>query len=215
MIKQVLIVEDVSQSRAFLVEILMRIFPEVEVKEATDVRSALALCVRFQFDLALVDLQLPDGEGYSVLRKLGETQTAVTSIVTTAMGSDSAIVSALSAGADGYILKSDPPDLIASQLRQIPEGGSLLSPAIARRVLDHFRVTGPNVDDEAILTARETEVLSLVGKGLRVVDVAIALELAPSTISSHIKSIYRKLNISSRAEAAFQAARLGLLHGSK
>lgn len=213
MIRRVLIVEDIAQSRAFLVGILNGLFPDAELFEAADMRSGLSLCDRWQFDLALVDLQLPDGEGYTVLRKLGQTQTGVTAIVTTAMGSDSAIVAALSAGADGYLLKSDPPDLIASHLRQIPGGVPPLSPAIARRVMDHFRTTGPSFDDGGDLTPREAEVLSLVGKGLRVSDVASALDLAPSTVSSHIKAIYRKLNISSRAEAAFQAARLGLMRG--
>ncbi len=108
-------------------------------------------------------------------------------------------------------MKSDPPDLIASQLRNIQGGTLPLSPAIARRVMDHFRTTGPNVEDAANLTPREAEVLSLVGRGLRVSDVAAALDLAPSTVSSHVKAIYRKLNISSRAEAAYQAARMGLL----
>lgn len=213
MISRVLIVEDIAQSRAFLAGIVMDLFPKAALIEAADMRTGLAMCERWQFDLALVDLQLPDGEGYAVLRKLGETQKGVTAIVTTAMGSDSAIVAALSAGADGYVLKSDPPEMIASHLSHIPEGGPPLSPAIARRVMDHFRTTGPSADDAEQLTPRESEVLSLIGKGLRVSDVATALELAPSTVSSHIKAIYRKLNISSRAEAAFQAARLGLMCG--
>lgn len=215
MIEKILIVEDVAQSRAFMTAILSGIFPDAEILEAADMRTAFFLCERHQFNLALVDLQLPDGDGYGVLRKLDQTQDDVTAIVTTAMGSDSAIVAALSAGADGYLLKSDPPDLIANHLRQIPDGTPPLSPAIARRVMDHFRQTGPSVDDNATLTRREAEVLSLVGRGLRVSDVAGALELAPSTVSSHIKSIYRKLNISSRAEAAYQAARLGLLTGDR
>lgn len=211
MIQRILVVEDIQQARSFLVGILGQLFERAEVTQAADMRSALHACGRKQFDLALVDLQLPDGDGYSVLRKLNETQKNVTSIVTTAMGSDSAIVAALSAGADGYLLKSDPPDLIASHLRNLQNGTLPLSPAIARRVMDHFRTTGPNIDDSATLTPRESEVLSLVGRGLRVADVAVALEMAPSTVSSHVKAIYRKLNISSRAEAAYQAARMGLL----
>jgi DNA-binding NarL/FixJ family response regulator len=211
MIQSILIVEDIQQARSFLVGILGDVFTGAVVTEATDMRSAHAACARKQFDLALVDLQLPDGDGYAVLRRLKETQRNVTAIVTTAMGSDSAIVAALSAGAEGYLLKSDPPDLIASHLRNMQEGMLPLSPAIARRVMDHFRTTGPNVDDGATLTPREAEVLALVGRGLRVSDVAAALELAPSTVSSHVKAIYRKLNISTRAEAAYQAARMGLL----
>lgn len=211
MIESILIVEDIAQARSFLMGILEELFPQAEIIESADMRTALSQCNRHQFDLALVDLQLPDGDGYAVLRKLSETQDNVISIVTTAMGSDSAIVAALSAGADGYLLKSDPPDLIASHLRHLPDGTLPLSPAIARRVMDHFRATGPAVEDSATLTPREAEVLSLVGRGLRVADVAQALDLAPSTVSSHVKAIYRKLNISSRAEAAYQAARMGLL----
>ncbi|MEQ6204658.1 response regulator transcription factor [Sulfitobacter sp. HNIBRBA2951] len=211
MIKEVLVVEDIAEARAFLIGILHGVFDGIEVSEAVNLRAALDFCQRKQFDLALVDLQLPDGDGYGVLRKLGQTQRNVISIVTTAMGSDSAIVAALSAGANGYVLKSDPPDLIASQISKIPDGIIPLSPAIARRVLSHFRATGPNIDEEVALTPREKEVLTNIGHGLRVAEVAQALSLAPSTVSSHIKSIYRKLNISSRAEAAYQAARLGYL----
>lgn len=211
MIKEVLVVEDIAEARAFLVGILHEVFDNIQVTEAVNLRAAIDVCQKQQFDLALVDLQLPDGDGYAVLRKLGQTQGNVISIVTTAMGSDSAIVAALSAGANGYVLKSDPPDLIASQISKIPDGIIPLSPAIARRVLSHFRATGPNIDEEAALTPREKEVLTNIGHGLRVTEVAQALNLAPSTVSSHIKSIYRKLNISSRAEAAYQAARLGYL----
>lgn len=214
MIETILIVEDIAQSRAFLVDILKGVFPHATIIEAANLRAALSLCDRHRFDLALVDLQLPDGDGYAVLRKLEIIQTETISIVTTAIGSDSAIVAALSAGAHGYVLKSDPPELIASHIRQIPNGTLPLSPAIARRVLDHFRATGPNTDDDYGLTPREREVLSLVGRGLRVSDVALEMDLAASTVSSHVKAIYRKLNISNRAEAAYQAARLGLLNSS-
>jgi DNA-binding NarL/FixJ family response regulator len=213
-IQNVLIVEDVEKSRAFLVGILADTFPGANITEAANLRTALSYCERYQFDLALVDLQLPDGDGYAVLRKLGRSQQKVIAIVTTAIGSDSAIVAALSAGADGYVLKSDPPELIASHIKLIPDGTLPLSPSIARRVLDHFRSTGPNVDDESALTPREREVLSLVGRGLRVSDVAAELDIARSTVSSHVKSIYRKLNISNRAEAAYQAARMGFLNNS-
>lgn len=207
----ILIVEDISQARIFLVGIVGDIYKNAEIVEVADMRSALHHCMRRQFDLALVDLQLLDGDSYAVLRKLSETQGNVISIVTTAMGSDSAIVAALSAGADGYLLKSDPPDLIASHLRHLQGGTLPLCPAIARRIMDHFRAIGPNTEDGAGLTPREAEVLSLVGRGLRVSDVGRTLDLAPSTVSSHVKAIYRKLNISSRAEAAYQAARIGLL----
>lgn len=211
MINTVLIVEDIRQSRLFLAERVAHVFAGCTIREAPDMRSALEACARHQFDLALVDLGLPDGDGYSVLRRLMQSQKDVLPIVTTVMGSDSAIVAALSAGAQGYILKSDPPGLIERHLQMIGEGIPPLSPAVARRVMDHFRATGPNTDDTSGLTARESEVLSLIARGLRVADVAQALDLASSTVSSHVKAVYRKLNISSRAEATYQAARMGLM----
>lgn len=211
MTTRVLIVEDIRASRLFLATRVRAVFGGVEICEACDVRSAFTACARHQFDIALVDIGLPDGTGYEVLRRLVQVQDAVLPIVTTVMGSDSAIVAALSAGAEGYILKSDPPELIERHLQLIGDGVPPLSPAIARRVMAHFRATGPADEAGGALTQREAEVLGFIARGLRVADVALALELAPSTVASHIKAIYRKLNISSRAEATFQAARMGLI----
>lgn len=215
MIATVLIVEDVRESRLFLAERVRAVFADCTIFEAADMRSALDACARRQFDLALVDISLPDGDGYTVLRRLMRTQRSVLPIVTTVMGSDSAIVAALSAGAQGYILKSDPANMIERHLHLIGDGIPPLSPAVARRVMDHFRATGPNTEDDGVLTARESEVLGLIARGMRVNDVAKALELAPSTVSSHVKAIYRKLNVSNRAEATYQAARMGLMNGSE
>ncbi|MAK63133.1 MAG: hypothetical protein CMF75_00070 [Maricaulis sp.] len=89
-----------------------------------------------------------------------------------------------------------------------------LSPSIARRIMEHFRFTGPAADPEEDLTNREKEVLGLIGRGHRNIDVAQALDLAESTVASHIKSIYRKLGISSRAEASWHATRMGLTTNS-
>lgn len=85
-----------------------------------------------------------------------------------------------------------------------------LSPTIARRIMEHFQRTGPIDGDTEKLTSRELDVLTLVGKGLRNADVALALGLAETTIATHIKTIYRKLGISTRAEAARHAIRMGL-----
>lgn len=211
MTTRVLIVEDIRASRLFLADRVRAVFSGAKICEACDVRSALAACTRYQFDIALVDIGLPDGNGYEVLRSLMQMQDTVLPIVTTVMGSDSAIVAALSAGAVGYILKSDPPELIERHLQLIGDGVPPLSPAIARRVMAHFRATGPIDDVEGALTHREAEVLGFIAQGLRVADVARALELAPSTVATHIKAIYRKLNISSRAEATYQATRMGLM----
>lgn len=210
MIKSVLIVEDILETLSWLEQVVSEVFDGCTIHTATSVRSALKLCSDVQFDLALIDLSLPDGEGYTVFRDLGDKQPHVIKIAATVMGSDSAIVSALSAGAQGYILKSDPEALLKKNLGNIHDGIPPLSPAVARRVMEHFRFTGPVLDNAGTLTKRETEVLECIARGLRVSDTATSLSMAASTVSSHIKAIYRKLDVSSRAEATTEAARMGL-----
>lgn len=213
MIGRVLILEDIRQSREFLAAIVARILntPEI-IKEAT-LRGAEHACGRYQFDLALVDLSLPDGDGTTLLRKLTAEQPDCICVVTTVMATDSTIVGALAAGAQGYLLKSDPEPLLEHHLRLLMDGVPPLSPQIARRIMQHFQLTGPTHESPSNLTKRETEVLRLIARGLRVSEVAEAFGLAESTVITHIKAIYRKLEISNRAEAALHATRLGLLSG--
>lgn len=211
MIEKILILEDIRQSREWLAEIIRKIFPDgTIVKEAT-LRGAERACAAENFDLALVDLNLPDGNGTTLLRQLAKHQPECMNVVTTVMAADSTIVSALAAGAQGYLLKSEPEVVLENQLRLLVTGVPPLSPQIARRIMHHFQLTGPNYETTAKLTKRETEVLRLIARGLRVGEVAQSLGLADSTIITHIKSVYRKLEISSRAEAALHASRLGLL----
>lgn len=208
--KRILIVEDVAQTRRWLAEIAREAFPGCTIEEAASMRAGLAAAASADFDLALIDLGLPDGSGLEVLRSLKLVCPDAIPIVTTVMGDDAHIVAALSAGADGYLLKESPADMLTAQLKRLADGTPALSPSIARRIMEHFRFTGPAADPEEGLTAREREVLGLIGRGHRNVDVATSLDLAESTVASHIKSIYRKLGISSRAEASWHATRMGL-----
>ena len=210
-VQQILVLEDMAETRAWLVRTVAECFPGSTVAEAARLSDALSLVERQAFDLALVDLNLPDGDGFALLRRLSQTRPETLGIVTTIMASDAAIVAALSAGASGYLLKSDPPEMFARQLRLIASGAPALSPAIARRIMAHFRQTGPNHGGDHTLTPREQEVLSLIARGLRTGEVATNLGCANSTVATHVKSIYRKLGVSSRAEAATEASRLGLL----
>lgn len=207
--RRVLIVEDVPEALAWMTRVVLSAFSGCQVDEARSVRDVES---RGQggWDLALVDLGLPDGSGLDVIRRLRSLAPEMTCIVSTVLGDDAHIVAALSAGAQGYILKGQPEPVVQRQLVQLQHGVPALSPTIARRIMEHFQRTGP-VDNEAeALSARETEVLVLLSKGLRNADVAQALGLAESTIATHVKSIYRKLGISSRAEAALHATRMGL-----
>ncbi|WP_323019129.1 response regulator transcription factor [Pararhodobacter sp.] len=206
---RVLIVEDLSETRRWLAEIVTTAFPGCEIHEAASMRAGIGQVAARDFDVALIDLGLPDGSGLDVLRNLRLLRPQTICVVTTVMGDDASIVGALSAGAQGYLLKEQPQDLLTRQLRQTAEGIPALSPSVARRIMEHFRRTGPAAPDDD-LTAREREVLGLIGRGLRNGEVAAQLSIAETTVAGYIKSIYRKLGISSRAEASWHAARLGL-----
>lgn len=209
---RILLVEDMPGERSRLAAIALAAFADAVIDEAGTRRQAIELCAAQAHGLALVDLGLPDGSGVDVLRELRANRPDTVCVVVTVMGDDASIVTALSAGAHGYLLKEQPDEVLTRLLRQINDGAPPLSPSVARRIMDHFRLTGPCECPEASrLTARETEVLGLVARGLRIADAAVAMGVAEGTVASHVKSIYRKLNIGSRAEAALHAARMGLL----
>lgn len=208
--ENLLIVEDVAEALEWLTGVVRSAFPGSTVVQARNVRDAISRIEGTRWDMALVDLGLPDGSGLDVIRRLKSASPDTMCIVSTVLGDDAHIVAALSAGAQGYILKGQPEAVVRRQLIQLQHGIPALSPTIAKRIMEHFRRTRPVDDEVESLTAREADVLTMVSKGLRNAEVARALGLAESTIATHIKSIYRKLGISSRAEAALHATRMGL-----
>lgn len=209
---RVLVLEDIPETRAWLLKVVAQAFPEAEAPVAVDKRAAGVMAAKAQaFDLALIDLGLPDGSGLDVLREVKAKNPQALCVVTTIMDDDGHILAALAAGAEGYLLKDQPEAVLVRQLRQQVEGVPALSPRIARRIMEHFRHTASASDDASVLTERESEVLGLIGRGLRNAEVAAELGLTENTVAGYIKAIYRKLDISSRAEASWHANRLGLL----
>ncbi|KCZ47523.1 response regulator [Hyphomonas pacifica] len=208
--KTVLIVEDVSETRIWLRQTVEMAFPGSEVSEAQSIHEAADAIASQKFDLAIIDLGLPDGSGTSIIGALSSSRPETTIVVATVMGDYASLVGALSKGADGYLLKDAPQEAFVRQLKMIEQGLPALSPAVARRIVEHFRRTAVSETDGADLTARERDVLGLIGRGLRNAEAARALGLSENTIASHIKSVYGKLGISTRAEAALLATRLGL-----
>ncbi len=209
---KVLIVEDMPATRNWLAEMVGEAFPGAELREASGFAEGLKICEREAgFGMALVDLFLPDGPGLEVIRRLVVRHPEAQRIVVTVAGDDAALVTALAAGAQGYLLKDQPREVLVRQLAQAVQGIPAISPSVARRIMDHFRLTGPCDKKEDLLSQREREVLGLIARGLRIADAARALGMAEGTAASHVKSIYRKLDIGSRAEAALHASRMGLI----
>ena len=209
--QHILIVEDIEDTRQWLEQIARTAFSDCTLCSVSQVRSALAQIASQHFDIALVDLGLPDGSGLDVLHQLKKNQPHTIAIVTSINGDDASIISALAAGASGYLLKESAEQVLIHQLQLLAEGIPPLSPAVARRLMNHFRLTGPlAAEQQSALSQREREVLFLISRGLCNREVAETLKLSESTIGSYIKTIYRKLGINSRAEASWCATRLGL-----
>lgn len=213
-----LIVEDIPDIRTWLGQVAQAAFPQVQVVAAARRDEALALVREREFDLALIDLGLPDGSGVDVVAALHQAQPRALPVVVTIYDDDEHLFPALQAGAFGYLLKEQPKDVLVAQLVRMTQGEPPLSPPIARRVLAYFGgarerrvVLMRQVENEVALTDRETEVLQRVAKGYTLPEIAAQFGLSRHTVADHIKQVYRKLNVSSRAEATLEAARRGLV----
>lgn len=209
-IQRALVVDDLAGSRDWLARALALAFPGVAVTPASTLAEAFAL-MDPPPPLALIDLGLPDGSGVRLIEALRAQPVPVLCIVATVFDDDAHLFPALRAGADGYVLKDQTPEALADILRGIAAGQPPLSPSIARRLLRHFQPEPVSAPEQEALTARETDVLRLIAKGLTVVEVAGMLELSRHTVAGYLKAIYRKLSVNSRAEAALEATRRGLV----
>lgn len=206
-----LVLEDLECSADWLSRALGGAFPGIETRVTGTLAEAQRVLQEFVPEIALVDLSLPDGSGVELISRAAREFPDCTCVVTTIYADDAHLFPALRAGAGGYLLKDQPVERVIAQLRAIDRGEPPLSPAIAQRLL---RVFAPDTaeGDEARLTPRERETLVLIAKGYRLPEVAANLGVTRNTAAGLIKSIYRKLKVSSRAEAALEAARMGLIN---
>lgn len=210
--KIALILEDMPESQEMLREVAQTAFPNIKVYCVADIASGMDMLNRYHFDLALIDLSLPDGSGTTVVQALSTRFPRCMIVVATLFDDDDHLFPALRAGAQGYLLKDEAPEELVKQLRGINEGHPPLSPSIARRLLSHFRIEPEKpTKEETQLTPREREVLSALARGITIANIGDELGISRYTVGDHVKNIYRKLNITSRAEAALQAKNMGLL----
>jgi len=203
-----LVLEDLPESQTWLRNVLEGAFPGMETPVAAPLADARDLTARVRPDIALVDLGLPDGSGVELIQLLNRDHPDCTCVVTTIFDDDQHLFPALRAGARGYLLKDQPQETLVTALQGIVHGHPPLSPGIARRLLGFFRPEGTS---EADLTPREIDVLTCIAKGYTIARVAELLGLSRNTVAGYVKDIYRKLNVSSRAEATLEAARRGFV----
>lgn len=212
----ILIVDDHVQARQWLSQAVSAAFPAPDIREAGSLKQAHALLDR-RHDLAILDVGLPDGSGLDLISPLIAAGSRV--VIASVLADDDTIFAALQRGCEGYIHKDDEQNQLTEMLLGIVNGQPPLSPAIARRVLHYFsqgRVSAPapapDAEPAVALTGREHDVLTLLAKGYTVRNVAEMLEIKYFTAAGYAKELYRKLKVSSRAEATAEAMRRGLLN---
>jgi DNA-binding NarL/FixJ family response regulator len=204
----ILLVEDVPDVKLWLASLVHSHFPDSVVRTAESRAVALQAVAERPPCLALVDLGLPDGSGIDIIRALKRVAPQSFCVVTTIFEDSDHLFSALHAGADGYLLKDEPEEEFVYHLRGILAGRPPLSAAIARKILGVFK---PAPEETVRLAPREEQVLTLIARGYSVRKVAEMLAISQHTVAGYLKTIYQKLQISSRAEATLKAIDLGLL----
>lgn len=211
-VTRILIVEDDPAFRQRFADIVSS-YRGFSLVAAVGTRAeAIAELRRKAVDVLLCDLGLPDGDGADVVREARRLYPDLDAMVVTVFGDEAHVMRSLEAGATGYLLKDGLPEDFIATISLLRSGGSPIHPTIARRVLQQFSGGAREpVVSEIALSAREHEVLNLVSKGYRGPEIASLLGISHHTVSSHIKNIYRKLEVSSRGEAVYEASRLRLL----
>src|SRR6185437_5949283 len=176
------------------------------VGQASDGAEAIEQAAALRPDLIVLDLTMPGVDGLTALPEIREAAPDTAVVVLTAAEDDANLLTAIRLGAAGYLLKNEPPERIVDFLRGVAQGEAALSGAVARRLLEQVREGGgrsSGVPDSiaAALSARELEVLLLLDDHLATDEIAKRLFISEHTVRSHVKSLLRKLGVSSRREA--------------
>jgi DNA-binding NarL/FixJ family response regulator len=208
---RILVADDHPIVRDGLVAVLST-QPDFEVVgEAADGRQVVEQALAFQPDVILLDLEMPEADGVQALEQLRKLGQSVRAVVFTAFDTDERILSALRAGAKGYLLKGAPREELFNAVRVVHAGGSLLQPVVASRLLERFSEAVPLMAAPEQLTPRELEVLAWVAQGHPNKEIAERLAISQRTVKLHVSSIMGKLGAANRTEAVALAVQHGLI----
>ncbi len=181
---------------------------------AASCEEARRLFAREHPQVLITDLGLPDGDGTDLIREARRRSPDTLVLVITVFGDEQHVVAAIEAGAMGYLLKDGTADYIGASILEMIAGGSPISPPIARYLLRRFRPAPEAAaaeSDAPRLSDREHEVLSLIVKGFSYAEIANLLGVSAHTVTTHVRGIYRKLEVHSRGEAVYEALAMGLV----
>ena len=206
---RLLVVDDHEVVRQGLVALIDRREKFQVVAEAGTVEEALDAARRFQPDLVIMDVRLPDGSGIEACREIRAELPNTRVVMLTSYPDEEAVLSAIIAGASGYLLKQIRARDLVSALEAVGRGESLLDPAVTEKVLERVRriASGTYTDELAQLTAQEQKILQLVAEGKTNKEIASEVFLSDKTVKNYVSSILAKLNLQRRAQAAAYVAR--------
>jgi DNA-binding NarL/FixJ family response regulator len=207
---RLLVVDDHEVVRQGLVALLDRRQGFEVVAEAGTAAEAVEQARRYEPDIVVMDVRLPDGSGVEACREIRAERPATRVVMLTSYPDEEAVLSAIVAGASGYLLKQVRARDLVSALEAVGRGESLLDPAVTEKVLERVRriATGAAADDLAALTAQEQKILLLVAEGKTNKEIAAEVFLSDKTVKNYVSSILSKLNLERRAQAAAYMARL-------
>ena len=217
MIQTALILEDILEVNAWMKQMLLETFAGIRIQQVYSVKEAKQSLLSQHYDLVLIDLSLPDGKGREVIDWLAQHSANTLSVVVTIFEDDQYLFEAICHGAKGYLLKDLEPTVFQQHLKNLIAGIHAFSPSMTQKLLNYVKTHEQlnQQKQQAIqsltLTNREKQVLVYIAKGYQVAEIAYELKLSSHTISGYIKTIYQKLHISSRAEAALLAQQYGLI----
>lgn len=211
---RVLLAEDEPLIRAG-VRAVLAADPGIEiVAEAADGAEAVELARRHRPDVAVLDIRMPRLDGLAATAEIRRLLPEVAVVILTTFGEDAYISQAVDGGATGFLLKSGDPRELVAGIRAAAEGAAYLSPRVAKRVLDTMGRTvraSRAADRVAVLTARERDVLTLVGEGMSNADIANRLGLVEGTVKTHVSAILTRLGVRNRVQAAILAYEAGMV----
>jgi len=210
---RVLVVDDQELLRAGLRGLLRERFGFVIVGECVDGAGVAAAVVELRPDVVLMDVRMPNVDGVRATEAVRRLPDAPPVLVLTTFDDDAALAGTLRAGASEFVLKGVPAEELQRAVRTVAEGGAWLDPAVTGRVLSAYRSapTPRAVDDLSALTAREREVLTLIGAGRSNAEIAAELVLGEGTVKTHVNRIFAKLDLRDRAAAIVLAFDSGLV----
>ena len=201
---RLLVVDDHEVVRRGLVSLLDRRSGFEVVAEAGSVAEAVTLAALHQPDLVIMDVRLPDGSGIEACREIRAARPETRVVMLTSYPDEEAVLSAIIAGASGYLLKQIRGRDLVSALEAVGRGESLLDPAVTEKVLERVRrmASGADTDELAELTAQERKILLLVAEGKTNKEIAGDVFLSDKTVKNYVSSILSKLNLQRRTQAA-------------